>query len=80
MPGTPGGPQGEKGDTGDQGPPGEVSNDQMNQAIGDAIGGTANNPGDIDPLDLTIDDPPTQGQVEAVRDRLNELINALKRA
>ena len=81
-PGDPGGPQGEKGDTGETGPPGqdgEVTTAQMDQAIGDAIGGTANNPSAIEPLEMTISDPPTQSEVQTLLDAYNALVAALKR-
>ena len=57
-----------------------MSLQQLNDTVNGAISGTANNPTELQPLDLTIDDPPTKAQVEAVRDRLNDLINALKRS
>ena len=57
-----------------------VSTNQMNTATSTATSGTANNPIELQPLDLAIDDPPTKAQVEAIRDRLNDLINALKRS
>ena len=74
-PGDPGGPQGPPGDPGPQGPPGDVSSQQLD----DAIGGTANNVNGVDTLNLTISDPPAQGELEQVRDKLNELIGALHR-
>jgi hypothetical protein len=30
-------------------------------------------------LNITIEDPPTQGNVQAIMDRLNDLISALRR-
>jgi hypothetical protein len=75
------GPQGEKGDKGDpgdqgpQGPPGEVSAQQLNDAIAD----TPHNPSSVSALGLNISDPPTQTELQQVLDKLNELINALRR-
>jgi len=66
---------GGKGDTGDKGDPVEVSEQQLN----DAIAGTANNPGAVDTLDISVSDPPTQSEVQDILNKLNELINALKR-
>jgi len=63
------GPQGDQGSQGEQGPPGEVSAQQLS----DAIAGTANNPGDVETLD------PTETDIGTVVAKLNELINALKR-
>jgi len=74
-PGGPQGPPGADGAEGPQGPAGEVSAQQLT----DAIAGTANNPASIATLDITVSDPPTQGEVQAVVDKMNELINALKR-
>ena len=45
----------------------------------DAINSTANNPSSVATLDMTVSDPPMQGELQAVVDKLNELINALKR-
>jgi len=73
--GDPGGPQGPQGEQGPQGDPGEVSAAQLSYAID----GTAINPGSVGTLDMTISDPPSQSEVQAVVDKLNELINALKR-
>jgi len=47
--------------------------------LSDAIATTANNPGSIATLDMTVSDPPTQSEMQAVVDKLNELINALRR-
>ena len=63
------------GDPGTQGPPGEVTTAQLNAAIAT----TANNPTSIEPLNLTISDPPTQSEVQQMLARMNELIGALKR-
>ncbi|MBM3859916.1 MAG: hypothetical protein FJ395_09735 [Verrucomicrobia bacterium] len=66
---------GGKGDTGDKGDTGEVSEQQLN----DAIAGTANNPGAVDTLNISVSDPPTQSEVQDILNKLNELINALQR-
>jgi hypothetical protein len=48
--------------------------------LDNAIAGTANNVNAVSDLSaLVISNPPTQGQVEALRAKLNELINALHR-
>jgi len=48
--------------------------------LNDAILTTAKNPQDVvSPLALTISNPPTQAQVQAVLNKLNELITALSR-
>ncbi len=56
-------------------PPGEVT-----QAALDAtIATTALNPSAVDPLSVTISDPPTQAEVQAVVDAYNALLAALLR-
>ncbi len=35
-------------------------------------------PSTVDPLVLSISNPPTQGQVQAIVEKLNELLGALK--
>ena len=59
--------------------------DQFN-GLFQAIGGvdhettiSALDPTGVDPLNLPISNPPTQAQVEALRDKLNELLAALHR-
>ena len=77
-PGTPGGPpgpQGEVGPTGPQGPQGEVSQSTLDAAIA----GTARNPNTIAALNITISDPPTQAEVQAILDAHNALLAALLR-
>jgi len=69
------GSPGAEGPPGPQGPVGEVSQ----AALDAAIAGTAVNPAALSPLSLTISDPPTQAEVVAVLDKLNELIGAVKR-
>ncbi len=64
------------------------SAEMRSQFIGlfDAIGGldhetsiSALDPVAVEPLNLTISNPPTQAQVEALRDKINELLAALHR-
>ena len=44
---------------------------------GPRIGGTAQNPSGVATLSLSVCDPPTQADVIAIVDKMNELINAL---
>ncbi len=60
---------------GDPGPPGEVSQ----QTLDDAIAGTAANVNGVSGLALTVSDPPTQAEMQAIADKLEELIGLLKR-
>lgn len=39
----------------------------------------ARNPADVLPLELPVSNPPTKAEVEAVRDKVNELITTLYR-
>jgi hypothetical protein len=57
------------------GPPGEVS--AMDLAA--AIGGTSSNTNSVANLTLYVSDPPQQMEVQAIADKLDELINALRR-
>ncbi|MCX7007373.1 MAG: hypothetical protein NTY53_09020, partial [Kiritimatiellaeota bacterium] len=69
------GPQGNQGNDGPQGPQGEVSYNDMNNAISMAIGGTSNNSNSVATLDTPMNDP----DMETLRQKLNELISALRR-
>jgi hypothetical protein len=72
--GTPGEP-GPPGEPGLRGEPGEVTLQQLN----DAVAITSNNSNGVATLDLTPSDPPTQAEMQQVIDKINELINALRR-
>ena len=65
------GPQGDPGPMGPSGPPGEVSNQQLS----DAIAGTSTNTNGVQTLDTTFAD----SDMETLRQKLNELIGALRR-
>ena len=43
------------------------------------IGGTSANSNGVGNLGLVVSDPPQQGEVQAIADKLDELINALRR-
>ena len=66
------GAQGPQGEPGPQGPPGEVTASQLD----DAIATTARNLNTVQPLDIAISDPPTQAEVQALMDKINEVIAA----
>ncbi len=80
----PAGPQGEQGPIGPsggppgpegpQGPPGEVSSAELAAAID----GTARNPG-VDPLTFAADPSYDPAQLQAVIDKINEMLSALTR-
>jgi len=74
--GIPRGFPGNDGGMGAQGQPGEVTNAQLSSAIS----GTSNNSNAVSMLDTPFaNDPPTLADLELMRAKLNELINALRR-
>jgi hypothetical protein len=68
-------PQGYDGTSGSDGAPGEVSQQQLD----DAISGTSASSNGVDTLGMVVSDPPTQGEMQGIADKLDELINALRR-
>ena len=48
------------------------------QAISDSLDGINGRFGTVAPLGLTVSNPPTQAEVQALADKLDELINALQ--
>jgi hypothetical protein len=71
-------PRGPQGEQGIQGPPGEVTNAAMASAISSAITGTSNNTNGVALLNLTVSDPPAQAEMQAIANKIDELINALR--
>ncbi len=69
------GAQGPQGPEGPQGPPGEVSPQQLS----DAIAGTSSNVNSVSLLSMIVSDPPQQFEVQAIVDKIDELINTLYR-
>ena len=69
------GGNGQDGAQGIQGAPGEVTN----AALATAIAGTSGNSNGVATLGLVVSDPPTQAEVQAVANKLDELILALRR-
>ena len=74
------GPQGPEGQQGIPGPPGEVTLADLNNAIATALQLTSNNSNGVGALGLTADGSYQQWQLQAVSDKLDQLINALFRA
>jgi hypothetical protein len=68
-------PMGDPGSPGDPGPPGEVTLMQL----GDAIQTTSANSNSVAEAVITVSDPPQQMEVQAIADKLDELILALRR-
>ena len=73
--GIPRGQNGNDGGPGPQGQPGEVSYMQLNSAINS----TSRNSNAVNTFGLPVSDPPTQGEVQAIISKLDELILALRR-
>ena len=71
----PTGQQGPQGAEGPQGQPGEVTN----AALGAAIAGTSANSNALALLNLAVSDPPTQGEMQAIANKLDALIAVLRR-
>jgi hypothetical protein len=69
------GEQGVQGIQGYQGEPGEVTLSQLDNAIA----GTSSNSNGVALLGMAVSDPPTQGEVQLIVNKLDELITALRR-
>lgn len=82
-PSRPTGEQGPQGQPGPQGPPGDVSVQQLNDAISSALssaaGNSSANSNGVSLLNLNVSNPPTQAEVQALANKLDELIQALRR-
>ena len=72
-------PQGTVGATGDQGPAGEVSQSDLGNAITGALSQTSSNTNGVSTLGLAVSDPPSQGEMQLIANKLDELISALRR-
>lgn len=82
--GGPPGPEGPQGPTGAEGPPGPEGPAGMNGEVtlaelDAAINGTSMNSNSVNILNLPISDPPSAAEVQAIADKLDELITALRR-
>ena len=71
----PEGPIGPQGPTGPQGPPGEVTQTDLNNGLLNNLSQCSNISNGVATLDTPFADP----EAEALRSKLNELINALRR-
>ena len=68
-------PRGDPGPQEEPGPPGDVNQSQLDTAIS----GTSNNSNNVATLGLSVTDPPQQTEVQQIADKLDELIQALRR-
>ncbi|MBL9183014.1 MAG: hypothetical protein JNN17_12810 [Verrucomicrobiaceae bacterium] len=75
----PEGPMGPSGPTGPQGPPGEVTQTDLNNAELNMLSQSSANSNGVSTLNLVVSDPPTQSEVQDLANKLDELINALRR-
>ena len=73
------GAPGAVGPAGPAGPAGEVTAAQLAQEIAFAFGGTSANSNTVQPLNLTVSDPPTQSEMQSLANKMDELIGALRR-
>ena len=64
---------------GPQGSSGDVTNSALATAIATAVEGTSNNTNTVALLGLTVSDPPTQAEMQAIASKLDELITAQRR-
>ena len=51
----------------------------LNNAIANALAQTSNNSNGVAGLGMAVSDPPTQSEVQQIVNKLDELINALRR-
>jgi hypothetical protein len=72
-------PQGYSGAEGPQGVPGEVTLADLNNAVLNVLNQSSANSNGVGTLAIGISDPPTQSEVQQIANKLDELINALRR-
>jgi len=70
---------GPSGPQGPQGPPGEVTQTDLNNAELNMLSQSSANSNGVGLLSLVVSDPPTQSEVQDLANKLDELINALRR-
>ena len=61
------------------GPPGEVSNAQLANAVATAVSDTSHNAAGVSALGLSVSNPPTQAEMQALAAKVDELLAALRR-
>ena len=72
-------PQGQDGATGAQGPPGEVTQTDLNNAVQNTLSQSSNNSNAVSTLSQSADASYSATQMQDVLNKLDELINALRR-
>jgi hypothetical protein len=61
------------------GPPGEVTNQQLSEALSGVVAGSSASTNGVELLDITVSDPPTQEQLQAVINKVNEMLTTQRR-
>ena len=79
VPAGPEGPMGPSGPTGPQGPPGEVTQTDLNNAELNMLSQSSANSNGVGTLGQTADGTYSSSQMQDVINKLDELINALRR-
>ncbi|MBK8039833.1 MAG: hypothetical protein IPK22_22280 [Verrucomicrobiaceae bacterium] len=72
-------PQGHTGAEGPQGLPGEVTQTDLNNAVATMLGESSNNSNGVGSIAMNVDPDYNQTQIQMIVDKLEELINALRR-
>ena len=72
-------PQGYSGAEGPQGVPGEVTLADLNNAVLNVLNQSSNISNGVNTLAMGVSDPPTQNEVQQIANKVDELINALRR-
>jgi hypothetical protein len=72
-------PQGFDGATGPQGVPGEVTLADLNNAVLNVLNQSSANSNGVGTLAMGVSDPPTQSEVQQIANKVDELIQALRR-
>ena len=67
------------GNDGAQGLPGEVSTADLTAAIDATVAGSSANTNAVPTLNMTVNDPPSAAEVQALANKIDELIMALRR-
>jgi hypothetical protein len=75
----PEGPMGSQGPTGPQGPPGEVTQTDLNNGLLNTLSQCSNNSNAVGTLNQSADGTYNPAQIQALLDKMDELINALRR-
>lgn len=57
----------------------DIQTRATNASLEGSINGTSSNSNSVATLGMVVSDPPTQGEVQTIADKLDELINALRR-